>query len=47
LGPKVIVQTVDKVKIIREYLKTAQSRQKSWADIGRRLLKFRAGEHVS
>ena len=33
LGPEIITQTVEKVKIIRERLKTAQDRQKKWADL--------------
>ena len=32
LGPKIIVQIVNKVKIIREHLRAAPSRQKSWVD---------------
>lgn len=32
IGPDVIRQAVDKVKLIRERLLTAQSRQKSYAD---------------
>ena len=31
LGPKVIIQTVYKVRIIREHLRAVHSRQKSWA----------------
>ena len=43
---EVIVQTVDKVRIIREPVWTVRSRQKSWADMNRRPLEFKAGEHV-
>ena len=37
---------MDKVKIIRDHLWVAQSRQKSWADTNRRPLEFRACDHV-
>jgi len=46
LGPEVIQQTVEKVKIIRERLKAAQDRQKRWADLDRRSLKFEIGDFV-
>ena len=46
LGPKIIVQTVKKVKVIRERFKAAQNRQKQWADLSRRLLEFEAGDKV-
>ena len=36
IGPDLIRQAVDKVKLIRERLLTAQSRQKSYADNRRR-----------
>ncbi|XP_073275460.1 uncharacterized protein [Primulina huaijiensis] len=36
--------TVDKVKIVREKLKAAQDRQKSWADLKRRLVEFNVGK---
>jgi len=35
-GPDLIHQAMEDVKIIRERLKTAQSRQKSYADIWRK-----------
>ena len=46
LGLDVVVQTVDKVRIIREHLRAAQDRQKSWADTHRQPLEFKAREHV-
>ena len=46
LGPDILVQTTDEVRIIRDHLRAAQSRQKSWVDTSIRLLEFRAGEHV-
>jgi len=46
LGPEMLMQTTEKVRVIREHLKTAQSRQKSWADSRRRPLEFGVGDHV-
>ncbi|OMO55593.1 reverse transcriptase [Corchorus capsularis] len=46
LGPEIVQQTVDKIQLIRERLRTAQSRQKSYADIRRRTLEFDVGDHV-
>ncbi|KAK1564440.1 hypothetical protein Q3G72_003286 [Acer saccharum] len=46
LGPELIQITVDKVKIIKERLRAAQSRQKSYADHRRRDLEFEAGDFV-
>ena len=41
-----IDEVADKVKNIRERLRAAQSRQKSYADIKRRPLEFEEGDHV-
>ncbi|XP_028092736.1 uncharacterized protein LOC114292917 [Camellia sinensis] len=46
LGPEIVQLTTEKVKIIRERLKTAQSRQKSYADNRRRNLEFEVDSHV-
>ena len=46
LGPEIVQLTTEKVKIIRERLKTAQSRQKSYADNRRRDLEFDVDSHV-
>lgn len=46
VGPELLHQTIDKVKLIRERMKASQSRQKSHADQGRRLLEFVVGDHV-
>ena len=46
IGPDVIQQVVDKVKLIRERLLAAQSRQKSYADKRRRPLEFQVGDWV-
>ena len=40
LGPEEVKEMVDKVHLIRERMKTAQSRQKSYADRRRRPLEF-------
>ncbi|XP_073020923.1 uncharacterized protein [Primulina eburnea] len=44
VGPELVQMTVDKVKIVREKLKAAQDRQKSWADLMRRPVEFNVGE---
>ena len=45
-GPDFIRDTSDKVGMIRKCLLTAQSRQKSYADVRRRPLEFKVGDHV-
>jgi hypothetical protein len=45
-GPKIIQEAEEQVQQIRENLRTAQSRQKSYADIRRRLLEFKEGDYV-
>ena len=44
--PSLIRNTSDKVGMIRKCLLTAQSRQKSYADVRRRPPEFKAGDHV-
>ena len=46
LGPDWVQQTVDRVAEIRQNMLTAQSRQKSYADIRRRALEFQVGDQV-
>ena len=46
LGPDVLQEAEDKVRIARERLLTAQSRQRSYADRRRRDLEFQVGDHV-
>ncbi|XP_070034706.1 uncharacterized protein [Nicotiana tomentosiformis] len=41
LGPDIVHQAMENVKIIKERLKTAQSRQKSFSDVDRRDLEFK------
>nr|XP_004513853.1 uncharacterized protein LOC101508632 [Cicer arietinum] len=46
VGPEVIQETTEKIKVIKDKLKIAQSRQKSYVDIRRRPLEFEEGDHV-
>nr|CAD1823387.1 unnamed protein product [Ananas comosus var. bracteatus] len=46
LGPDVLQEAEDKVRIVRERLLTAQSRQRSYADRRRLDWKFQVGDHV-
>ena len=45
-GPDLIRDTSEKVSLIRQRLLTAQSLQKSYADVRRRPLEFEVGDHV-
>jgi hypothetical protein len=45
-GPEIIQEAEEQVQLIRENLRTAQSRQKSYADTRRRLLEFKEGDHM-
>ena len=45
-GPDLIRDTSEKVSFIRQRLLMAQSRQKSYADVRRRPLEFKVGDHV-
>ena len=42
-GPEIVQVTCDKIKVIRDRLKFAQNRQKSYADNRRRDLEFEVG----
>ncbi|KAI3773113.1 hypothetical protein L6452_04312 [Arctium lappa] len=44
--PEIVQETMDKVKGIRERLKAAQDRQKSYADKKRRPMEFQVGDRV-
>ena len=46
LGPEVVQETTEKVKMIQEKMKASQSRQKSYHDKRRMNIEFRAGDHV-
>jgi hypothetical protein len=45
-APDLVVEAEDKVKVIQANLKTAQSRQKSYADQRRKPLQFQVGDFV-
>ena len=45
-GPDLIRDTSDTVGMIRKRLLNVQSRKKSYADVRRRPLEFKAGDHV-
>ena len=44
LGPNSVLYAMDKVQLIRDRLKTSQSRQKSYADVRRRELEFQVDD---
>ena len=46
LGPELIQQTSAKIDTIRERMKAAQDRQKSYADLKRRPMEFQVGDRV-
>jgi hypothetical protein len=46
VGPQLITNTIEKVSQIKEHILTAQSRQKSYADVRRRPLEFTVGDRV-
>ena len=46
LGSELVQLTIEKVSLIKEILKEAQSRQKSYVDNRRRDLEFKVGDHV-
>ena len=46
-GPDLIRDTSEKVSLVRQRLLTAQSRQKSYANVRRRPLEFEVNDHVS
>ena len=46
IGPEIIQQTTEKIKVIQEKMRIAQSRQKSYHDKRRKSLEFQEGDHV-
>ena len=44
IGPDSVLYAMEKVQLIRDRLKTAQSRQKSYADVRRRELEFQVDD---
>ncbi|KAL0445502.1 UNVERIFIED_CONTAM: hypothetical protein Slati_1678100 [Sesamum latifolium] len=45
-GPELVQETVEKIKIVKKYLKAAQDRQKSYADKHRREMEYEIGDKV-
>jgi hypothetical protein len=45
-GPDLVIEAENKVKVIQTNLKTAKSRQKSYADQRRKPLQFQVGDFV-
>ena len=45
-GPDIVDQTTEQIKLIKQRLLAAQSRQKSYADKRRKPLEFEVGDHV-
>ncbi|GAU37338.1 hypothetical protein TSUD_395190 [Trifolium subterraneum] len=46
LGPEIVQETTEKIRIIREKMKASQSRQKSYYDKKRKDVEFQEGDHV-
>jgi hypothetical protein len=46
LGPEIVQQTTEKIKMIQEKMKASQSRQKSYYDEKRKNIEFKEGDHV-
>ena len=46
LGPQMVQDMVEQIKVIRQKMKTAQDRQKSYADLRRRAIEFEVGDKV-
>jgi hypothetical protein len=45
-GPDILLEAKENIRMVRENLKTAQSRQRSYADTWRRELSFKVGDYV-
>ncbi|GAU32901.1 hypothetical protein TSUD_393220 [Trifolium subterraneum] len=46
LGPDIVQETTEKIRMIREKMKASQSRQKSYHDKKRKDVEFQEGDHV-
>ena len=46
IGPELVLETTEKISQIKERLKSALDRQKSYADKRRKPLEFNVGDHV-
>jgi hypothetical protein len=45
-GPDILLEAEENIRMVRENLKVAQSRQQSYADTRRRELSFEVGDYV-
>jgi hypothetical protein len=45
-GPDILLEAEENIRMVRENLKAAQSRQQSYADTRRRELSFEVGDYV-
>jgi hypothetical protein len=45
-GPDILLEAKENIRMVRENLKTTQSRQRSYADTRRRELSFEVGDYV-
>jgi hypothetical protein len=45
-GPYILLEAEENIRMVRENLRTAQSRQRSYADTRRRELSFEVGDYV-
>ena len=46
LGPDLVQETTERIKVIKQHLFTAQSRQKNYVDRRRKTLSFDVGDYV-
>ena len=46
VGPELLEQTIEKVRMVRNRMQASQSRQKAYADRRRRPLEFVVSDHV-
>ncbi|GJU29952.1 hypothetical protein Tco_1173541 [Tanacetum coccineum] len=46
IGPEIVQETIEKISQIKDSLKVARGRQKSYADKRRKPLEFSVGDHV-
>ncbi|GJU01919.1 putative reverse transcriptase domain-containing protein [Tanacetum coccineum] len=46
IGPEIVQETTEKISQIKDRLKAARDRQKSYADKRRKPLEFKEGDHV-
>ena len=46
IGPKIVKETEEKVRIIQQRLKATSDRQKSYVDLKRKDIKYKVGDKV-